>query len=198
MGHVRVAGYDPLTEAHGPGKRFALWLQGCSLLCPGCINQDMLPENGGSDMRVTQMTSLIQRQVHSAFPIDGVTFMGGEPMIQASAVADILAWCKENTDLNTILFSGYTLSALRKSKDPDIQRVLEMLDVIIDGRYVQEKRAMDDIRGSNNQRIHHLNNRRLANASFSRRTAEYMIDNRNGGNLSIVQSGFTPNQIIKV
>lgn len=197
-GHVKVGGYDPLTEAHGPGKRFALWVQGCSLMCPGCINQDMLPENGGSDMRVTQITSLIQRQVQSAFPIEGITFMGGEPMMQASAIADILAWCRENMDLNTILFSGYTLSVLRRSNDANIQRVLSMLDVLIDGRYIQERRSMDDIRGSNNQTIHHLKNSRLVDASFSRRTAEFMIDDGAAGNLSIVQSGFTPNQITNI
>lgn len=194
-GHVRVAAYDPLTEAHGPGKRFALWLQGCPILCPGCTNPEMLSEEGGSTMRVSQIVSLIHRQVLGGFPIDGITFMGGEPMTQAVAVADILQWCKENTGLNTILFSGYTLESLRKSDDANVQRVLKLLDVLIDGPYVEDKRAMGDIRGSSNQKIHHLNDKRLEGVAFTRKTAEFLIDGGDAEGMKVIQTGFRPDQI---
>lgn len=196
-GQIRVGAYDPLTEVHGPGKRFALWLQGCPLLCNGCINPEMLPEKGGSDMRVSQMTSLISRQVNGGFPIDGLTLMGGEPMTQAVAVADILQWCKKNTELNTILFSGYTLESLRQSNNSDIQRILDILDVLIDGRYIEAKRSMGDIRGSSNQRIHHLNDKKLQGVPFTRKTAEFIIDGGQTAQLQVIQTGFRPEQITK-
>jgi anaerobic ribonucleoside-triphosphate reductase activating protein len=44
---LRVAQVVPCTEAEGPGRRFALWFQGCPLRCPGCCNPEMLPFEGG-------------------------------------------------------------------------------------------------------------------------------------------------------
>ena len=43
---LRVAQIVPFTEAEGPGRRFALWFQGCPLRCPGCCNPEMLPFEG--------------------------------------------------------------------------------------------------------------------------------------------------------
>jgi len=193
-GHIKIAEYDPLTEVHGPGKRFAIWVQGCNLSCQGCINPEMLSKDGGSYMRISQITSLIHRALTSNFPIEGITFMGGEPMIQAGAISDILEWSNENTTLNTVLFSGYKLDDLHKSGNDKIQKVLGLLDVLIDGPFIEAKRSMNDIRGSSNQIIHHLNDRRLENASFLRKTAEFIVDD-NGGDLGVVQTGFTPDQI---
>lgn len=189
-GLVRIGDYSSLTGVHGPGHRFALWLQGCPILCPGCVNEDMLPASGGRNMRISQITSMIQRQTHSDSPIDGVTFMGGEPMIQAKAIADILQWLHDNGDLNTILFSGFSLNILRRDINKDVQHVLSMLDVLIDGPYIEKLRHMSDIRGSSNQQIHHLNRRRLENASFVRGESEYFV-----GSGDVVKSGFDPNEI---
>lgn len=189
-GIIKVGDYTPLTSVHGPGKRFAVWTQGCPILCAGCVNQEMLPTSGGKDMRISQIISMIHRQSQSDFPIDGVTFMGGEPMVQARAIADILQWLRDNSELNTILFSGFLLETLQKDTNKDVQRVLSMTDVIIDGPYVEELRHMADIRGSSNQQIHHLNKRRLENASFARRDAEFFV---NQGD--VIKTGFNPNEI---
>ena len=45
---LSVAQIVPITEAEGPGLRFALWFQGCPLRCPGCCNPEMLPFSGGT------------------------------------------------------------------------------------------------------------------------------------------------------
>src|SRR6059058_3547475 len=52
---VSVAHIVPCTEAEGPGKRFALWFQGCPLRCPGCCNPEMLPFEGGESRRVDDL-----------------------------------------------------------------------------------------------------------------------------------------------
>ena len=44
---LSIAQIVPSTEAEGPGRRFALWVQGCPLRCPGCCNPEMLPFAGG-------------------------------------------------------------------------------------------------------------------------------------------------------
>ena len=48
---------------------------------------------------------------------------------------------------------------LLKSKDSDILELLQNIDVLVDGRYIHEKRNVDlKFRGSDNQRIIHLKN----------------------------------------
>jgi len=44
---LQVAQIVPCTEAEGPGRRFALWFQGCPLRCPGCCNPEFIPFAGG-------------------------------------------------------------------------------------------------------------------------------------------------------
>src|ERR1700684_2520258 len=74
------------TEAEGPGKRFALWFQGCPLRCPGCCNPEMLPFDGGHAVAVS---TLIEK-IHSALKehgVEGVTLLGGEPLAHAAGAA---------------------------------------------------------------------------------------------------------------
>ena len=46
MPSLPVAQFVPRTEAEGPGRRFALWVQGCPLRCKGCCNPEMLAFKG--------------------------------------------------------------------------------------------------------------------------------------------------------
>src|SRR5262245_33508431 len=52
---LQIAQVIPCTEAEGPGKRFAIWFQGCPLRCPGCCNPEMLPFHGGQPTPVEQL-----------------------------------------------------------------------------------------------------------------------------------------------
>ncbi|NCA71503.1 MAG: 4Fe-4S cluster-binding domain-containing protein, partial [Sphingobacteriia bacterium] len=44
---LRLYSRIPRTRSLGPGLRFALWVQGCPLRCPGCMTPDALPFDGG-------------------------------------------------------------------------------------------------------------------------------------------------------
>src|SRR5690348_18476003 len=82
---VQVAQIIPCTEAEGPGRRFALWFQGCPLRCPGCCNPEMLPFDGGRDVPLAEVV----RQVEAAATdgVEGVTLLGGEPLAHAAGAA---------------------------------------------------------------------------------------------------------------
>src|SRR5438270_9180578 len=83
---LRVAQVVPCTEAEGPGRRFALWFQGCPLRCPGCCNPEMLPFEGGAAMRLADV--LVQLQDAKAKQvIEGITLLGGEPFAHAAGAA---------------------------------------------------------------------------------------------------------------
>src|SRR5213595_786953 len=81
---LHVAQIVSCTEAEGPGKRFALWFQGCPLRCPGCCNPEMLPFEGGTAMTLEAVVALL-KQSTEANTLEGITLLGGEPLAHAGA-----------------------------------------------------------------------------------------------------------------
>ena len=148
------------TEAEGPGKRFCLWVQGCLRHCPGCCNQEMQELVPHIIISLDELCSSIlrSRQVHL---IEGITFLGGEPMLQAKSLWKVAKLCQQN-DLSVIVFTGYTYNDLLVN-DQGIENVSDLLkytDVLIDGSYIESLR--DNVRnwvGSTNQVFHYLTNR---------------------------------------
>ena len=145
------------TAAEGPGLRSALWVQGCSVRCPGCFNPHLWAAIGGT---VTSTAELADRFVTDAVAagVEGVTLLGGEPFDQAAAVATI-AEAFRAAGLTVMTFSGYPLELLTEwsAARPDIARLLAATDLLIDGPYLQGQ--PDLVRpwlGSTNQGIRAL------------------------------------------
>jgi anaerobic ribonucleoside-triphosphate reductase activating protein len=85
--------------------------------------------------------------------IAGVTFSGGEPMCQAAALFCVASRVKE-AGLGIALYTGYTLESLLTENDRDRIRLLELCDVLVDGRYEEDKRyPAQAFKGSSNQRV---------------------------------------------
>jgi anaerobic ribonucleoside-triphosphate reductase activating protein len=152
-----VAQIVPCTQAEGPGRRFALWFQGCPLRCPGCCNPEMLPFEGGQSMTLDDVV----RQVRAAMDegIEGVTLLGGEPLAHASAAAALAreVW---RLGLTVMVFSGCTLEEARRLPDPAAGDLLAHTDILVDGPYVRElPEARRRWVGSSNQRVHFLTDR---------------------------------------
>jgi anaerobic ribonucleoside-triphosphate reductase activating protein len=158
MQTLQVAQVVACTEAEGPGKRFALWFQGCPLRCPGCCNPEFLPFKGGQTRTIQDIvTSLTTTRDEQA--IEGLTLLGGEPFAHAPA-ALALAKASRQLGLSTMIFSGYLLETLRTRPEPEVAELLQYTDILVDGPYEREK--PDSQRrwiGSTNQRIHFLTNR---------------------------------------
>jgi anaerobic ribonucleoside-triphosphate reductase activating protein len=151
---LRVAQIVCDTEAEGPGRRFAVWVQGCPLRCPGCCNPQMLATSGGETWSAR---ALACRALQTA-GIEGLTLLGGEPVAQAAACAALAEGVRQ-AGLSVMLFSGYTLEELRRM-DGEVQRLLDACDLLVDGRY---EREAPELRrrwiGSRNQRLHRLSDR---------------------------------------
>jgi sulfatase maturation enzyme AslB (radical SAM superfamily) len=69
------------SAANGPGERFVIWVQGCPLACPGCWN----PDTWAFQKRELRDTKSVVEEILSVDGIEGVTFTGGEPFMQARA-----------------------------------------------------------------------------------------------------------------
>ncbi|WP_158499955.1 4Fe-4S single cluster domain-containing protein [Spiroplasma culicicola] len=142
------------SEIEGPGTRFVIWFQGCTIGCNGCSNQELL----ALEPKFFIPTNLIFEKILEAkelFNIEGLTLLGGEPFLQPEALKEIVDFCvKEN--LTVICFTGYLYEKLLE----EYGDVLSKIDILIDGPFIM--RQLDIKRrliGSKNQRVWKLTNR---------------------------------------
>jgi anaerobic ribonucleoside-triphosphate reductase activating protein len=144
----------PVTSL-GPGTRAGIWVQGCTLRCPGCLSRDTWEADPG---RAVPVDAVLGWLASLPGPVDGVTISGGEPFQQLTALAALLrgirAW-RANRPMDILVYSGYVLSRL--SRSAPMREILEMCDAVITGPYID--RFNPGVggsllwRGSANQRI---------------------------------------------
>src|SRR5262245_16399029 len=109
---AQIAQIVPCTEAEGPGKRFAMWFQGCPLRCPGCCNPEFLPFHGGETRTIRELVRFVDEAMELG--IEGVSLLGGEPFAHAGPGA---AFAREMQvrGLSVMIYSGYTFEQLCES-----------------------------------------------------------------------------------
>ena len=153
---VRVAESCVGTRALGPGLRSAVWVQGCPFRCRGCIAPDWIPQRPAREVRPDDLAA----ELLADPAVTGLTFSGGEPMAQATALAAVIRAARRKRDVTLICFTGYRLGELgRRPPDPGVGDLLAETDVLIDGRYVAARNDNRGLRGSDNQRVHMLTDR---------------------------------------
>jgi len=148
---INVNSYIPVTNVEGFGKRFAIWVQGCSLRCDGCANSHMWNNNNGKSYKIEKILDLIKIYINE---IEGITFLGGEPLEQIEAITCI-SKIVQQLGLSVIVFTGYEYRYLKNNIK--FQELSNYIDVLIDGRY--EKSKQDFSRpwiGSSNQNYYFL------------------------------------------
>ena len=113
------------------GGLAAVWVQGCSLRCPGCCNPELFAAAGGEALAIPALAAWL-RAARDAHAIAGLSVLGGEPTDQLAAVA---ALCREARalGLDVLVFTGRTLAELRAL--PDADALLAAVDTLIDGRF---------------------------------------------------------------
>jgi anaerobic ribonucleoside-triphosphate reductase activating protein len=151
---INVALIVPKTEAEGPGERFAIWVQGCPMRCAGCCNPEFLAFTPKQKMSIEEIA-----QQAVAAGVEGVSFLGGEPFAQAEGLAALAALVKQR-GLSVMVFTGFTMEELREKRDRHVDALLALTDLLVDGRYEQDKRTNDRRWiGSENQVMHFLTDR---------------------------------------
>lgn len=142
---LRVSSMSECSSIYGPGSRYVIWVQGCSLGCVGCWNKELWPADGGSEIRVDELISNIT-QVDG---IEGITILGGEPLEQAPSMLELVRGVR-SFGLTVMLYSGYEESEL----DTIQTACVESSDIVILGRYVAALRDTSlRWRGSSNQEV---------------------------------------------
>jgi len=154
---VRIAGVIRESIVDGPGIRFVIFAQGCPHRCKGCHNEETHDFEGGYDCDIDKIVAEAGKNPL----LSGVTFSGGEPFSQPEGFYHLAAKIKENyKNMDIIAYTGYTYEELQEIKldDPYVEKLLELSDYLIDGRFVYEARDLTlPFRGSSNQRHIDLN-----------------------------------------
>lgn len=149
---LNIAHTIPSSAVNGPGERFVIWVQGCSLRCAHCWNPDTWSQR---PRRTVDPLDLVETVLASS-GIEGVTLTGGEPFQQASDVS-LLASHVRQAGLSVMAYTGYELSELRSE---DQMSLLAQCDVVVAGRYRHQLRSLGlPWRGSSNQTVHFLTDR---------------------------------------
>ena len=155
MHWLNMASRLACTEAEGPGRRAALWVQGCNKRCRGCCNPAYLQL---AERQLVSASSILDwlENAHRAHNLEGVTFLGGEPMLQAQGLA-VVAEGAQSLGLSVMVFSGYTKNELDVLQLPGSIQLLQYTDVLVDGPY--DANLPEHSRrwaGSTNQQFHYL------------------------------------------
>ena len=171
MCELNIAKTLVTSSANGPGRRYVIWLQGCSLDCPGCINAELQTTMGGTWIRIDQVYQIIVNTPG----LEGVTFSGGEPFEQAECLA-LLSRKLHDQGLGIVCYSGYTLEDLQEDCVTGAQSLLAEIDLLIDGPYQHQQKAALLWRGSANQRLIFLTQRYKHLHDLAHKTGEREVE----------------------
>lgn len=146
---IRIAGIQRDSIVDGPGIRYVIFTQGCPHRCEGCHNPETHDFAGGEEKEIQWIIDQISEQKL----LSGVTFSGGEPMCRAEELLPIAEAVKERGK-HLMIYTGYLYEELQKRPEPEVQRLLELADILVDGPFVLAERNLTlPYRGSENQRV---------------------------------------------
>jgi len=156
MNYGNIKFYD---VANGPGVRVSLFVSGCRNHCKNCFNPETWDFAFGKPFTKETEEEIIKGMAHDY--IKGFSLLGGDPFEpeNAEALAPFMErlrslypkktfWCYTGYDFEADLLSG------KKGNVETVLRILKCLDVLVDGRFVEELKDLTlRFRGSSNQRV---------------------------------------------
>lgn len=120
----RVHSFQSLGTLDGPGVRFVVFAQGCPLRCSCCHNPDTWEVDGGMAYTPQEILQKVVRYREYFGKEGGITFSGGEPLLQPDFVRETFALCKKERIHTCLDTSGFALSDAIKNALAVTDRVL--------------------------------------------------------------------------
>ncbi|MCP4324331.1 MAG: anaerobic ribonucleoside-triphosphate reductase-activating protein [Psychromonas sp.] len=149
--------YYPIDVLNGEGTRCTLFVSGCIHNCRGCYNQSTWSPDAGEQFTDLLSDQIIKDLNDIRIKKQGLSLSGGDPLHPAN-IDEVLKLVKrvknECEEKDIWLWSGYLLTELNDQQ----QAIVDLVDVYIDGKFVQELADPSlKWRGSSNQVVHHFN-----------------------------------------
>jgi len=149
----------------GPDVRVGVWFQGCTLGCKECISQHTWEQTEDKLYDINDIGEKL-----SSFQCRKLTISGGEAFQQPEALYNLLIMIKEDFD-DILVYSGYTYEYLKNH----FPKILSLIDVLIDGVFMNNLPTNRRYKGSSNQKMYIFNANKLASYElFSKETDRIM------------------------
>ncbi|UDM72709.1 4Fe-4S cluster-binding domain-containing protein [Vagococcus fluvialis] len=136
------------------GISTSLWFNGCPHKCLGCWNRETWDIDESLEIPNNEVIERTLKALDDPFPKD-LTLLGGDPLMPNANLDDVVeivsAIKKARPHTRVLCWTGFRIEPLIKTKK--FRAALELIDVLIDGRYEQSLHVTGKKYGSSNQRI---------------------------------------------
>lgn len=150
---MNYAALKKFDIANGPGVRVSLFVSGCRHHCRNCFNREAWDFDYGRPF-TDETEKEILTELDKSY-ITGLSLLGGEPFEpenRGGLISLLEKARKRHPEKNVWCYTGFVYEEL--TGDVTAERLLSLIDVLVDGRFVEELKSADLIfRGSSNQRI---------------------------------------------
>lgn len=144
--YAKVHSIESFGTVDGPGIRFVLFLQGCSLQCKYCHNRDTWEMSGGTYKSLDDIFEKILRYKNYIYPNGGVTVTGGEPLLQVKFLIELFKKLKQENIHTCLDTSGMV------SLTDDIKTLLSLTDlVLLDIKHIDTNKCKELV-GTGNEK----------------------------------------------
>lgn len=156
---MRIAQIKLNDVANCPGIGISIYVQYCPHHCKGCFNPETWSSDGGQFYDNSELANFILSEINKNNIKREINLLGGEPLCKENIDDELflIKTIKDNSPTTKIyLWTGYVIEELieRTLNEPKLKDILELIDYLIDGPYIEEQRDITlQMRGSRNQRI---------------------------------------------
>ena len=134
----RIHSFESLGAVDGPGVRFVVFMQGCSLKCKYCQNRDTWNLKGGTTYSSDEIVEKILRYKNYIMPNGGVTISGGEPLLQAKFLIELFTKLKKYNIHTCIDTSGSVVLT------DEIKELINLTDLfLLDIKCINDEKAIN-------------------------------------------------------
>ena len=144
--YAKVHSVESFGTVDGPGIRYVLFLQGCSLKCKYCHNRDTWDIHGGEFKSLDEIFNNIMRYKNYIYPNGGVTITGGEPLLQHEFLIELFKCLKKDKIHTCIDTSGMVILTDK------IKELIDLTDLfLLDIKHIDSKKCKELV-GMDNKR----------------------------------------------
>lgn len=120
----KISSEESMGLMDGPGIRYVVFLQGCKLRCLYCHNPETWNLNGHTSLITpNELINKILKYKSYFGKNGGVTFSGGEPLLQPEFLLECLKLCKQHNIHTTLDTAGVGFG--------DYEEILKYTDLVI-------------------------------------------------------------------
>lgn len=144
----RIHSIESFSKVDGPGIRYVVFMQGCNLRCKFCHNPDTWAKNAGTAISDDELVEkILKAKQYLKNGKGGVTFSGGEPLLQAEFLIQVCRKLKEY-DIHIAIDTAGNFDI----QDENINKLMEYVDLFLyDIKHIDSKTHRDLIGIDNNK-----------------------------------------------